>query len=123
MSRPRRRALDRHLGAQLSVLRQRRGWSVEMLAAAAGVSARVVGDYEGGGRHIEPPRLASFAHLLGVTPGDFFAAAPRPPRRRALRRYRRTLGLVRAYCRIPPARRREMMTLLQDAAADHDKEA
>ncbi|HUH83225.1 MAG TPA: hypothetical protein VLX85_01370 [Stellaceae bacterium] len=61
-------------------------------------------------------RLTSFAHLLSARLGEFFTAGPRPARRRSFRRYRRTLRLVRAYCRIPPARRREMMTLIQDAA-------
>lgn len=87
-----------------------------MLAAAAQVSARVIRGYEGGARHIEPPRLTSFAALLDARLGDFFTAAPRPPRGHSLRRYRRTLGLVRAYNRIPVARRREMMALVQDAA-------
>ncbi len=61
------------LGRNVRTRRNSRGWSREALAGKSGLSARFLGDVEGGRANISVVKLARVARALGATAADLLA--------------------------------------------------
>lgn len=78
----RKKPVDGQVGARLMQLRQARGMSRRELAAAIGVTQRMVRYYEQGSVRLTVERLADFAGALRCRPTDFLIPMPASPTRR-----------------------------------------
>lgn len=61
------------LGASIRRLRKARGWSIEELSDACGLSANYISDLERGQRNVGVKALFAVARSLGSSPAVFFA--------------------------------------------------
>ncbi|MBN8543388.1 MAG: helix-turn-helix transcriptional regulator [Alphaproteobacteria bacterium] len=66
------RAVDKHVGKQLRVMRAARGLTQEDLSEKLGISYQQLHKYETGANSIAASRLYEIAKLLGVSPDTFF---------------------------------------------------
>ena len=103
------RSLDR-FGVRLATLRQQRGLSQEELAAAVGVSRRVIAYYEAESPQLPGGLLADLARALKVSADELLGLEPvddktSPKTARLLKRLRRIEEL-------PPADQRAVLKLV-----------
>jgi transcriptional regulator with XRE-family HTH domain len=61
---------------RLAALRKRRGWSRDDLGRAIGVTERIVGYWETGGRQPIAENLERLADLFGVSMGELWRGRP-----------------------------------------------
>jgi len=70
------------LGERVRSLRQKRGWSLKVLADRCGLSERFVSDLEGGRANISVLNLAGVAQALEVRAAELIAEEAPPPEQR-----------------------------------------
>ena len=63
---------DRHVGAQLRLMRKLRGYGLDRLSAETGVPRRLLEEYEAGTVGIPACNLRRIGQVLGVGPEAFF---------------------------------------------------
>ena len=118
-----RSAVDAQVGARLRLRRALLGMSQEMLGEAIGVSYQQIQKYERGANRVSGGMLHKLSGVLGVPVSSFFEDLP-PTRdasaatasEAATVTRRETLELVRAYYRIPDARRHTLLALVKSIA-------
>lgn len=68
--------LDKRIGARLAAIRENRGLSIPLLAAATGIPARSLHDHESGMQAITAGRLLVLCQTLETKPSVLFEHLP-----------------------------------------------
>ena len=123
------KAINRHIGDRLRILREKRGLSQADLGAVLDVSFQQMGNYEKGRHRLSAGALFLLARFLGTSPAAFFegfspveagfaedaadytAAGERPPQ---------SLKLDAAFGRIRSQRDRALAVAIVDTIARRD---
>lgn len=80
------------IGPRLRAMRKKRGWTLEHLAALAGMSASTLSRLESGKRQASLPLLLPLTRQLGIRVDDLLPAPPADPR--VQRKIQRRDGMV-----------------------------
>ncbi|SEK35772.1 Helix-turn-helix [Bosea lupini] len=71
--------IDQHVGRQMRVLRQQRGFPLTAIAEHCGVTYQQIQKYESGKNRISASRMQQIAWKLQVRPSFFFDGIETPP--------------------------------------------
>lgn len=118
------RAIDKHVGRQLRVLRASRGLTQETLAESLGVSYQQLHKYETGMNSVSASRLYEIARLLSISPDAFFDGLdPTAPVSHKVIEAdellsRKQMGLLKYFSNIPETKRTALIGFIRSMGVE-----
>ena len=108
----RMQAIDGHVGQQIKLHRQNKGYSQEKLANMLGISYQQLHKYETGVNGVSASRLSELADALEIAPSNFFIGLNEETTGDMRHLSPRYLQFMHYFDRIPNSRHRDAINLL-----------